>query len=212
MKDIPVFTTQHGAASLTLSEIPYTKKAYIRIQAAAEPEQLLQECADFCRAVGAEEIYATGSSACEKYPHDTDILQMRGQVSAMEKTDDCLFPVTEQTLEAFRSIYNEKVKKVPCGAFMTLSDGEKLLGEGSGYFVHKDGALKGIGIVSDSQIRWVAAVVPGGGEAVVQALCHGLCGETVTLEVASANHKAVRLYEKMGFLTTDVISKWYRVL
>ncbi len=212
MKDIPVFTTQHGTASLTLSEVPYTKKAYIRIQDSTEPEQLLRECADFCRAVGAEEIYATGSSACEQYPHYTDILQMTGQVAAMGHSDDCLFPVTEQTLEAFRSIYNEKVKKVPCGAFMTLAAGEKLLGEGSGYFIHKDGVLKGIGIVADSQIRWVASVIPGGGEAVVQALCHGLCGDRVTLEVASANQKAVRLYEKMGFLTTDVISKWYRIL
>ena len=60
MKDIPLFTTEFGIASLTLNEIPYSRKAYFRIQDSAQPEQFVEECRDFCRAVGAEEIYATG--------------------------------------------------------------------------------------------------------------------------------------------------------
>ena len=53
MKDIPVFTTENGAASLILGEIPYRGQAYIRIQDSLEPESLLKECVSFCRMCGA---------------------------------------------------------------------------------------------------------------------------------------------------------------
>jgi len=33
MRDIPVFTTQYGVASLVLKEIPYKKRAHITLQA-----------------------------------------------------------------------------------------------------------------------------------------------------------------------------------
>ncbi len=212
MKDIPLFTTELGAASLTLSEIPYTQKAYIRLQASQKPEAFLKECVDFCRCAGAERIYATGSPACEQYPLHTAIWQMRGQASAIGQTDACVFPVTAQTLESFRRLYNDKVKKVPNGAWMTAAAGEKLLKEGNGYFVHADGSLIGIGIASGSQIFWAASVVPGGGKTVMQALCHVLTEDAVLLEVASANRKAVRLYEELGFLMTGEISRWHQIL
>ena len=34
----------------------------------------------------------------------------------------------------------------------------------------------------------------------------------VELEVVSTNQRAIRLYEKMGFIKTKEISRWYRVL
>ncbi len=211
MKDIPVFTTALGIASLTLSQIPYTKRAYIRIQASNEPDAFIRECGDFCRAVGAEEIFATGLDEGAQYPLYTAILRMQGEITAIGETEACLFPVTEKTLEAWRSIYNQKVIRVPNGAWMTIEKGEELLSEGSGYFVHRDGELIGIGKASGSEISWVASVVPGGGKTVVQALCHALTGTCIGLEVASANEKAVRLYEKLGFVMTKEISRWYKI-
>ena len=68
MRDMPFFTTRLGVSSLTLSQIPYTKQAYIRIQDSREPEAFLQECLGFCKALGAEKVYATGHAVCEKYP------------------------------------------------------------------------------------------------------------------------------------------------
>ena len=44
MKDIPMFTTEYGIASLTLGQVPYTATAYIRLQATEQPAELLQEC------------------------------------------------------------------------------------------------------------------------------------------------------------------------
>ena len=61
MKNIPVFTTEHGAASLFLREIPYRKRAHIKLQATQEPEKLLEECISFCRACGAEWCDAAGN-------------------------------------------------------------------------------------------------------------------------------------------------------
>ena len=87
MKDMPLFTTEYGVASLTLSQIPYTKQAYIRIQATAEPERLLTECIDFCKAAGAEHIFATGHSVCEKYPEHTKLLRMQADRSSIGETD-----------------------------------------------------------------------------------------------------------------------------
>ena len=36
-------------------------------------------------------------------------------------------------------------------------------------------------------------------------------GDQMTLEVASTNKKAIRLYEKLGFLVTRELERWYSV-
>ena len=68
MKDIPVFTTENGAASLILGEIPYRGEAFVRIQDSLEPESLLKECVSFCRMCGAERVYASGHPCLEALP------------------------------------------------------------------------------------------------------------------------------------------------
>ena len=68
MLDIPMFTTENGAASLILKEIPYSEAAYIKIHSSQAPEALLEECVSFCRMAGAENIYASGHVILEKYP------------------------------------------------------------------------------------------------------------------------------------------------
>ena len=211
MKDMPLFTTEYGVASLTLSQIPYTKQAYIRIQATAEPEKFLAECAAFCRAAGAEYIFATGHSVCEGYPEHTKLLRMQADRSSIGETDAALFPVTEGTLNQWVEIYNQKIIKIPNGAWMNRNDANKMLHEGNGYFIHRDGDLLGIGKASGSEISWVAAVKPGAGADIVRALCHALSEDTVTLTVSSQNHKALSLYNKLGFLCSGIISTWYVV-
>ena len=211
LRDLPFFTTESGAASLTLSQIPYTEKAYIRIQDSLTPEELLKECVDFCTAAGARHIYATGHPVCEKYPEHTRIIQMRAELADLGDTDAALFPVTEKTLEDWRQTYNQKIKNVPNGAWMTLRDAEDMLKQGSGYFVHRNGELLGIGKVFDTEIQWVASVQNGAGVDVVRALCHAVSGDFASVTVASTNKKAVRLYEKLGFIPTKEISVWYTV-
>ena len=209
MRDISFFATQLGVASLTLSQIPYTHRAYIRIQSTSFAEGFLEECISFCRAAGAEQIYATGHHICALYPEHTSIIQMRADISSLTDTDVQLFPVTEQSVERWRSVYNKKVVNIPGGAWMTIQQGNELFKDG--YFVHRDGQLLGIGKASGDQIHWIASCFPGAGADVVKALCHALTGDSVFLEVASANEKAIALYEKLGFIRTKIIATWYSV-
>lgn len=211
MKDIPMFTTENGVASLTLREIPYTARAYIRIRSSQTPAALLSECADFCRAVGAEEIFATGDPAVEKFPFHTAILRLRCARDMLGDTDAALWPIQENTLPAWKEIYNRKAVKVPNAAWMTDADCREMLRAGDGYFVHRGDTLLGIGRAAGEEIRWVASCMPGAGADVVRALAHAITADTVTLEVASTNEKAMGLYGSLGFLPTAELSRWHRV-
>lgn len=211
MKDFPVFTTEFGVASLVLKEIPYQGMAYIIIRDSLEPEKLLEECVGFCRACGAERIYATGHDFLEKYPLYTVQALMCCDRARIPDTDAALFPVQEKTLAQWMEIYNRKITAVPNGAWMTSRDGQEMLKRGDGYFVHRQGTLLGTGIASGDRIDWVASVVPGGGWDVVCALSHAITADTASLTVSMDNEKALRLYERVGFVVTKKISSWHSV-
>ena len=212
MKDLPVFTTEFGVASLVLKEIPYQQAAYVTLRSSLEPEKLLEECVSFCRACGAEAVYATGHSCLERWPFHTAMWELRCPADTLEDTDAALWPVGEQTLEQWQEIYNGKVRKLPNGAWMDRKAAREMLEKGDGYFVHRDGRLLGIGRASGDMIDWVAAVVPGGGREVVLALRHAAMEDTLRLTVASVNQKALALYESLGFVRAKELSRWYRVL
>ncbi len=212
MRDIPMFTTEYGVASLFLREIPYRGRAHIKIQSSLEPEKLLEECISFCRMCGAEWIDAAGHAYLEQYPLITAILAMQCPRENIPETDACLFPVTEQTVGKWLEIYNDRMKDIPNSAYMDSKDGKELLQKGDGYFIHKDGKLLGIGKASTDFIDAVIATEPGAGETVVRALASILTEDIVKLWVASTNTRAIRLYERMGFVTVKELSRWYQVL
>ena len=212
MNDIPVFTTEFGAASLFLREIPYRQRAHIKIQSSLDPEKLLGECVDFCRACGAEWIDAAGHEYLERYPLITALYAMQCPREKLDGTDACLFPVTEETIGKWLEIYNTRMADVPNAAYMDSKDGKELLKTGDGYFIHKDGELLGIGKASGDFISAIVAVKSGMGETVVRTLVSALNSETVRLMVAGANLRAVRLYERLGFVKMKELSRWYRVL
>ncbi len=212
MKDIPVFTTEHGAASLFLREIPYRKRAHIKIQSSQDPEQLLNECIAFCRACGAEWIDAAGHGYLAKYPLITVLDMMQCSRSKVGETDACLFPVLPENVQQWLDICNERMADIPNAAYMDSQDGKELLKSGDGYFVHKDGQLLGIGKASGDFIDTVIAEKPGMGETVVKALTSVLTGDIVRLVVAQVNTRAVGLYDRLGFVKVKELSRWYRVL
>ncbi len=207
-----MFTTEYGVASLFLREIPYRTRAHIKIQSSLEPEKLLQECISFCRMCGAEWIDAAGDPYLEKYPLITAIVAMQCDKASIPETDACLFPVTEETVGKWLDIYNERMADIPNAAYMDSRDGKELLKTGDGYFIHRDGKLLGIGKAAGDFIDTVIAVQPGAGETVVRALATLLTEDTVKLWVASANTRALRLYERMGFVKVKELSRWYLVL
>lgn len=212
MKDIPVFDTEHGVASLFLREIPYRQRAHIKIRSSLDPEKLLEECIAFCRMCGAEWCDTSGHDYLEKYPLITSLVLMTRDRESLPQTDACLFPVTEATVDEWVRIYNERMADVPNCAWMDSRDGQEMLKAGDGYFVHRGGQLLGIGRASGEMLDTVISVVPGMGETVVLALNSLLTSDTVKLQVATANDRAVRLYERMGFIKVKELSRWYRVL
>ena len=161
MRNIPLFTTQNGVASLTLEEIPLQGKAYIRIQSSQSPEALLEEALHFCQACGAREVFAAGHEILESYPLHTAIWQMQVLASSLPATNACLFPVQEHTLEKWLSVYQEKIGRLPNAASMTLAQGKEMAAKGEGYFVHKDGVLLGIGRIQGEEITFLASVRKG---------------------------------------------------
>lgn len=214
MRDIPIFTTEDGVASLILNQIPYTAQAYIRVQD-VQPEGLdglIRECAGFCRAAGAEEVFASGHPGLEAYPLHTIIYDMTGEVICHEPPSGRLWPVTEETVGRWRTIYNERMKGIDNAATLSSFDEKQILKSGGAYFVHDGAELWGIGWLEEDRLLALASVKPGMGRAVMEALMSALGSSRLTLEVASTNRRAMKLYESMGFLKTGEKSRWYRVV
>ena len=214
MQDFPFFATETGVSSLTLKEIPYKGIAYIRIQD-VQRENLgdhLSECIRFCRMVGAERIFATGQVVLEQYPLYTTVLEMTATAWVDPEKLACLFPVTKETVSRWREIYNTRMADVDNAGTLEAREEGQILDSGGAYFVHEAGEALGIGWLDDCKLLAVAGVKPGAGERVMHTLMSLVEGDTMTLEVASTNARAIALYEKLGFLKTRELCRWYQVL
>ena len=212
MKDFPVFTTEYGVASLVLKEVPYRQEAYITIRSSEEPEALLKECVAFCRMVGAEKIYAKGHPVLEAYPLHCAILEMRGRVTPEEETVAHLWPVTAENVEDWRRLLNQSMKAVDNAGTLVRGDEKEILALGGGYFVHRNGELLGAGWIVEDELKLIAAAAPGTGRQVLHTLLSAAPVETLRLQVASTNARAIRFYEGVGLVKTAEISRWYRIL
>ena len=211
MKDMPVFDTEYGVASLVLKEVPYRQEAYIWIRSALEPEELLRECIAFCRMVGAERIYARGHEVAERHPLRCAVLEMGGSVEPEDALTANLWPVTEDTIGKWRQFLNEKLKTVDNAATLEKRDEKDILEKGGAYFVHDRGELLGAGWLEGEELHLLASAKKGMGARVFHTLLSVTWPERVTLQVASTNERAIRLYEKLGLVITGEAARWYRV-
>lgn len=214
MRDFPFFTTEYGVASLILKEIPYRKQAYIRILDVQEDsfDEYLAECVSFCRMCGAEQIFAEGHEQLSKYPVYTAVNRMQGTIPFDPEKTASLFPVTEKTVSRWSGLYNEAMRNVDNAGTLEARDEKQILAGGGAYFVHEDSDLLGIFWLEDTKLLAIAALQRGAGERVMHTMLSVTDGEPVWLEVASTNARAIRLYEKMGFVPTAQLRCWYCVL
>lgn len=212
MRDFPVFTTEYGVASLFLKEIPYRQTAYVIIRDSLEPEKLLAECVQFCRVCGAEKIFAGGHECLEQYPLHAVIYEMSGCAEVDETKVESIWPVTEETVAQWRRIYNDRMREVDNSATQEGRDEKRILETGDACFVHRSGELLGIGWIDNGELLVVAAVKPGAGERIMHTMMSLIPGQQLKLEVVSTNTRAIRLYEKLGFLKTAEKRRWYRIM
>lgn len=210
MRDIPVFTTENGAASLTLREIPYSGTAYVTIQATFSLEALVEDCIGFCKAAGANLVLATGHRGLGKYPVHTVIRRMQRANTPME-TEAVAVPATEETIDTWRDVYNRKMAKVLTAAHMTSNDGKKLLDAEKAYFVYRGKTCIGICAGQKDTVEVIASTDPGCGRDVLAALCNKMTEGSIFLDVAEDNHKAVCLYKQAGFKDTEEKLCWYKI-
>lgn len=211
MKDFPVFTTEYGVASLVLREVPYRGEAFITIQSTQQPEELLSECVSFCRAVGAEKIYARGHEFLEQFPLHCAIFEMRGEAGVDENKVENLWPVNRDTIGKWRLLINERMAGVDNAGTLESRGEQEILDSGGAYFVHHQGELLGAGWIVGDEILLVVSTQPGAGERVMHTLMSLIPGQQVRLDVVSTNHRAIRLYEKLGFIKTIEKRRWYQV-
>lgn len=211
MKDFPVFTTEYGVASLMLREIPYRADAYVVIQSSETPEKLLQECISFCRICGAERVFARGHAYLEKYPVHCTVLNMRGIARADEAQVRMLWPVTEENVGKWRALLNERMRGVDHAATLERSAEREILASNGAYFVHEEQKVIGAGWICDGELRLIAATERAAGQRVLHTLFSAGPEQELCLQVASTNDRAIRLYERNGFIKTWERYRWYRV-
>ena len=211
MKDIPVFTGSFGAAGLTLSQIPYTGKAYIKIHASLQPEELLKECIAFCRACGAEAVFASGAGMPEHYPACATLVSMSCPKALLEQSAADAVAATEETISQWLDIYRRRMQNVPNATYISDREAEGLLESGTCWFGWDADTLLGIGKVSEDRLEAIATCVPKAGEQVMGALAAKITGQTVFLEVAQENTPAMRLYNRVGFTQFGEKVRWHQV-
>lgn len=209
MKNISMFTTEYGVADLFLKNVPYSGIAFVQILSTSSCFNFLKECYDFCRAIGAEKIYASGNDALKQLPVYTEILSMSRKADVAYESDCILVPVMSETSESWRSIYNSCMADVPAADYMSKSDMRSHLKNGDAYYIYRNDELLGIGIASGETIYAVAGLKPHVGELLMTALFGVLSGETIHLKVAAKNRKARSLYTKLGFSLDAVVETWY---
>ena len=133
MKNIPVFTSSYGIATLILREIPWNRTAYVLIQSVWNDQkaELLEECRGFCRAVGAEQIYATWG--LEELPAEPvwemQIMSRPKAGLPVPERPLALEPLTRENSGEYLRIYNACFREVPCAASYDQASLEPLYGE-----------------------------------------------------------------------------------
>ena len=212
MKNIPVFTTNAGIATLILREIPHFGRAYILPQSIfSNEEALVRECADFCRMAGAERVDVKLQSAVPGTAFSCEIWELVRHELPIPESNLQLERVRPDTAEAYRSFYNRRFRTVDNAAWCSAADAAEVAEQG-GYILLERDEVIGAGQIWEGELRAIAAGKKGLGYALACALLRQGGPGPVRLQVASSNAPALQLYERLNFEKSAVRSRWYRAL
>ena len=215
MKDIPIFTGTHGVATLILSQIPWSGCGYVMVRSVWDDEKaFLDECLGFCRACGAECVYASWETAELPAPHGYDMVRLSMEKSALPQGELLtLEDLTEENAADFLRIYNTCFLPIPNAAAYGKKDIERLLGEETAYLVRRDGVYAAIAEISKEGLEAVA-VLPqyrGMGYDLCRTVLQKVPSLTLKLKTVSTNEKALALYRRLGFGNEQIVSRWWKL-
>ncbi len=207
VKNIPVFTCGYGAATLILREIPVFGKAYILLQTVfGDQAALIEECASFCRAAGAEQVYVRLDSPEERTAFACQIWELE-RIGKPVCAEIQLTPVDKENVKQYISLYNRRFIDVIGAAHCD----EKTDLSGAWLWLQENDAV-GLGQMQNGELRAIATSIPGQGKKLAGALLALNGSEKCILQVASNNLPALGLYESLGFEKTKTLGSWYLVL
>ena len=217
MKNIPVFTSSYGIATLILREIPWSGSAYVLIRSVwdGQTAALLEECRGFCRAVGAKHVYAAWDTAELPAAHAWDMIRMTRPKAGLPQS---LCPVepeplTRENAAAYLEIYNRCFVQVPAAASYDAGSLEPLYGEDLAWLVKRGGVYAGVAEISKEGLEGIA-VLPehrGLGYDLALAVLPMVPSPELRLKVASTNLRAIALYERLGFTVDGVEKRWWQL-
>ena len=217
MKNIPMFTSSYGVATLILREIGWSGHAYVLVRSVwnGQAAQLLEECRGFCRAVGAEEIYACWDTNELPADHAYDMIAMiRPKAGLPEPARPVeLEQITPETAEDYLRIYNQCFRQVPSAASYDRKSLEPLYGEDLAWLARVDGVFAGVAEISKEGLEGIA-VLPafrGLGRDLALSVLPMVPSTTLRLKVASTNDRAMALYDRLGFVPEKLERRWYRL-
>ncbi len=217
MKNIPVFTSSYGIATLILREIPWNGTAYVLIRSVWNDQKaaLLEECKSFCRAVGTERIYA--SWELEELPAEPawEMRIMTRPKAGLPEPEQplTLEPLTKENSGDYLRIYNACFREVPCAASYDRTSLEPLYGEDLAWLAKVEGVYAGVAEISKAGLEGIA-VLPeyrGLGYELALAVLPMVPSTELRLKVASTNRRAISLYERLGFVCAETEKRWWRL-
>lgn len=217
MKNIPMFTGQHGMATLVFRELSFSGCAYVVVRAVwnGETAAFLEECRGFCRAVGAEKIYASWEENPLPAVHAYDMLGLYREKAGLplpsrEVELEYLRPENGQT---YLQIYNTCFRPIPGAASYDKQDLRRLYGEDRAFLAKVDGQYAAVAEISKEGLESIA-VLPeycGLGHDLSLTVLPMVPNPILRLKVASGNHRALKLYQRLGFVQENVRSRWYEL-
>lgn len=221
MRNIPVFMSQGGTATLILTEIPHRGTAYIVLQTviSGHLSLMLEECAGFCRSCGAERcLVSPGETGMQlPLPHAYDIYRLRASKDALPPPEQS-FPL--QTLcpdndAIYQRIYNRCFLSVSHALTYDRAQIDRiyLCGQTGFLALTEEGVPCGMGELHGNELAAVGLLPEcrGRGKDLTLSLLAHCPGPEVTLTVVSDNAPALRLYDKLGFVVTGTESEWYHI-